>query len=71
MDTPKDILTRAARHRRSGPFPGPVRPAPAPHAIDEPPPEGRAVPKPAGHTLYRELMRSHDRMGTRHLNGPG
>ena len=30
------------------------------------------VPRPAGrHALFRQLMRSHDRMGTRHLRRDG
>lgn len=32
------------------------------------PMEYRIVPQPiGGHSIYRELMRSHDRMGTRHI----
>ncbi len=35
-----------------------------PRRIDAPPPAPR---RPAGHGLYSQVMRSHDRMGTRHL----
>ena len=46
----------------SGPVPTP--PAPAPAA----PPAGMTTARPAGsHALYSQIMRSHDRMGTRHL----
>ena len=32
------------------------------------PMECRIAPQPiGGHSIYRELMRSHDRMGTRHI----
>lgn len=35
---------------------------------EETPMEYRIAPQPmGGHNIYRELMRSHDRMGTRHL----
>lgn len=80
MNTPKEILTRAVRQRKRRAPAAPIRQkaAPQPAAIApqspaDPPPESRAAaPKPAGsHALYRELMRSHDRMGTRHLSDPG
>lgn len=33
-----------------------------------PPMEYRIAPRPiGGHSIYRNLMRSHDRMGTRHI----
>ena len=38
--------------------------------IPEAPPRGmepRPTPPGGGHALYRELMKSHDRVGTRHL----
>lgn len=47
--------------------------APQPSAIPANPPrpapavQPAPVPRPAGHALYSELMRSHDRMGTQHL----
>ena len=41
---------------------------PQPAVADEPPGSPPAPPRPVrGHTLYSQLMRSHDRMGTRHL----
>ena len=57
----------------------PVPPAPTAQAgAPTPEPAAQPAPRPAsGHTLYRQLMRSHDRMGTRHLSqqepgrGPG
>ena len=61
----------------------PRTPAPAPVAPVASPPQGTStspvaptppvapvqpVPRPVGgHALYSELMRSHDRMGTRHI----
>lgn len=64
------------------PAPAPADPgiaAPAARNADPPgaqalPKEGAAqaaAPRPAGgHGLYSQLMRSHDRMGTRHLTAP-
>ena len=59
------------------PAPAPVAPtasqaAPGPQAApvrqNAPAPNASPVPRPAGgHALYSELMRSHDRMGTRHV----
>ena len=61
----------------------PVAPAPAPMSatptpVPSPMPASRPAPGPAparqvaprpagGHALYSQVMRSHDRMGTRHL----
>ena len=58
--------------------PAPAPAAPAPQAAQSAPiPQNpqipsnapaRPVPRPVvGHALYSELMRSHDRMGTRHI----
>ena len=45
-------------------------PAQAPSGPDAAPLQRVAVPQPiGGHGLYRELMRSHDRVHTRHLEG--
>lgn len=60
----------AAPARQVAPAPASI-PAPTPSA----PPPREATPTPAappaqrhtGHALYRQVMRSHDRMGTRHL----
>ena len=50
------------------PDPPAARTPQAPPAPSVPPLQ--PVPRPVGgHALYRELMRSHDRMGTRHLKG--
>lgn len=81
MNDPREILNRIERRRRH--LPGPVAPrtpAPAPAAPapqnaqipqNPPNPQGapaQPVPRPVGgHALYSELMRSHDRMGTRHI----
>lgn len=47
--------------------PSTVIPNPVPTPTQAPvQPSARPV---AGHALYSELMRSHDRMGTRHLKG--
>ena len=77
MNNPREILNRAVRARRNHAPAAPARPAPAPQPAvpapqppAKPPVEGRAEPRSGGHALYRELMRSHDRMGTRHLNRP-
>jgi len=42
-------------------------------APSRPTADGRraAPPSASGHALYSELMRSHDRMGTRHLSRNG
>lgn len=46
-------------------------PSPQPAPISPPAPPVQPAPSPSrptpGHALYSELMRSHDRMGTRHL----
>ncbi|MBQ8110171.1 MAG: hypothetical protein IJ124_08445 [Clostridia bacterium] len=55
---------------RSAPSPVPRDPVQPP---EDAPQEGVRAPAPAvsrparGHALYSEVMRSHDRMGTRHL----
>lgn len=49
----------------TSPAPAPVAPVqPNPPSADQP--AARPIPH-SGHALYSELMRSHDRMGTRHL----
>ena len=64
------------RQGRAGvaPAPTPLLAAPATPAPEAPPtpepaaPTPRTAPRPAGgHALYSQIMRSHDRMGTRHL----
>ena len=73
MTHPREILSRARRRRTdTQPVPQPPSPAPAPTAptaVTAPTEPVRPAPQPAagGHALYRQLMRSHDRMGTRHL----
>lgn len=65
-----------ARRDQSAPAPAPApipaadRPAPAPAPSPVTPPAPAPAPTPAptrGHALYTQLMRSHDRMGTRHV----
>ena len=83
MNDPREIMKRIERRRRHlpgsdaprTPAPTPVAPAPVPQNPTAPPspaipqnPPAQPVPRPVGgHALYSELMRSHDRMGTRHL----
>ena len=86
MNEPMEIMHRIRLRRahapdrpRSPAHPAPTVPAPAPAApaaqTPHPdPPEAPARPvsrRPGGHGLYSQVMRSHDRMGTRHLNRPG
>ncbi|MDO4867119.1 MAG: hypothetical protein Q4C10_11245 [Clostridia bacterium] len=59
----------------TAPAPFPARETPAAHSEPQADAPGlgearpRMVPRPVGgHALYSELMRSHDRMGTRHLS---
>ena len=82
MNGPRDYLNKARAMRKppAAPQPAPVPLTPAPVApaptmltpTPEPAPNARTrrvVPQPVGgHAIYRELMRSHDRMGTRHLD---
>lgn len=71
MNRPSELLLRAKRQRRPHIAPAAQPPAPAPVApvapVEPESAERHAAPQPAGHALYRELMRSHDRMGTRHV----
>ena len=83
MSHPREILNRVRRQRIRRDMTGaPVVPAPtapasptqsaapvAPVAPVAPAPRvSQPVPRPVGgHALYSEVMRSHDRMGTRHL----
>ena len=81
MDHPSQLFRRIRRFRARPdlprrapevPAPAPIRipdaPAPAPiRAPEAPPPEAAPAAPPRGHALYSQVMRSHDRMGTRHL----
>ena len=82
METPREILRRAGERRRPAAGAGPVRiasaaPRPAPVAPQpasvKPLPEQQervVVPQPIrANSVYRQLMRSHDRMHTQHLQG--
>ena len=78
MNNPRELLNRARRKRPSSapprppvPAADPTQPSPTPEPAPVPP-ERRVAPQPiGGHALYRALMRSHDRMGTRHLDRRG
>ncbi len=62
MDGPRDLLRRAANSRR--------RASAAPEAAVPTATEPVALPRAAvheGHATYTALMRSHDRLRTRHL----
>lgn len=80
MDHPSQLLRRVRQRRTrpapqandgAPPAPAPVAPAPAqPGASPEPmiePAVPRAVRRAGSHALYSEVMKRHDRMGTRHL----
>ena len=77
-----DRIRRQQAHRPSSPrdsrapAPAPAQPTAAPAAPrdlstpphpDAPTPPAPATRRPTGHGLYSQVMRSHDRMGTRHL----
>ena len=64
--------------RTPAPAPIPTAPVPPPQPMPQPVAQTASVsqtapvPRPGGgHALYSELMRSHDRMGTRHLDRRG
>ncbi len=58
--------------RTPAPAPIPAAPIPPPQPMPQPVAQTAPVPRPGGgHALYSELMRSHDRMGTRHVKRPG
>lgn len=79
MDQPSQIIRRIRRRQaRSScsrqpcaprvPAPSPAQP-PAREPV-KPSPAPEETPRGArGHALYSQLMRNHDRMGTRHLKG--
>ena len=81
METPREILRRAGERRgaaastvppRTAPVsPSPVAPQPVmPAAAQAEQSERVAVPQPIrSNSVYRQLMRSHDRMHTQHLQG--
>ena len=60
MPSPRQLLRRCAEYARTQPFRDALSPAP---------PEAEEMGKPtmgnSAHGLYRELMRSHDRMRRR------
>ena len=71
MDHPAQLLSRA-RQRRTPPSPAPApTPAPAPVAPAQAPAPAPAVPsavrRSGSHALYSEVMKRHDRLGTRHV----
>ena len=78
MSHPAQLLKRA-RQRRTPPANADMpAPAPAPVASAPPEPAAQTTPSPApavpsavrrggSHALYSEVMKRHDRAGTRHL----
>lgn len=81
METPREILRRAGERRspsasavrpRTAPIsPAPVAPQPVMSASAQTEQSERVVvPQPIrANSVYRQLMRSHDRMHTQHLQG--
>ena len=78
MSNPNEIMRRIQRRQQAQPeparaftpAPAPIRAAPAPQRPPTAPqPDARPAEnaRPAGHTLYSQLMRSHDRVRTKHL----
>ena len=76
MDSPSAIMRRIRRlksipaapdRRYAPPTPAPTAAAPPPEPDPPAPPAQAPAPHPGHHALYSALMRSHDRMGTRHL----
>ena len=64
MENPGEMLRRARQNKRK-PAVKPVRETAVPekeHSV--------RIPH-SGHSGYSALMRSHDRMGTRHIGGKG
>ena len=61
MTGPRELLRKAAANRREGETRIEAREAPAPNRTEVQP----------HHANYTALMRSHDRMRTRHLPGNG
>ena len=75
METPREILRRAGERRRPEAGMTPPRVAPSPIAQQPTAPMAAqparvAAPQPIrANSVYRQLMRSHDRMHTQHLQG--
>ena len=77
MNEPSQIFDRIRRQRahalrpRGSQLPPVPAPTPAPAMEASPAPADPAAQPPVrpagGHALFSQVMRSHDRMGTRHL----
>ena len=63
MATPRELTRRAAQNR--------ARMKPREPAVSAPQPAQSAQPRPFGHANYSALMRSHDRLRTRHITSQG
>lgn len=64
---PTTASTSASSMPIPSPTPAPAMPASLPAPMPAPAPIQPPVRPAPGHALYSELMRSHDRMGTRHI----
>lgn len=64
METPASLVHRAALSRRQGTLPPPAQTPPPRQAVQAPAPVSR---QKSGHASYTALMRSHDRVSTRHI----
>ena len=65
MATPSQLIRRAEENRRIKKRKGSFSAMPTREAEPLPP------PMPTSHANYTKLMRSHDRMGSRHLSRSG
>ena len=63
MENPAKLLRRAQQNRRAPA----IRPAAAREEVQTPP----SPPHQSSHASYSALMRSHDRVHTRHIGGQG
>lgn len=64
MENPGAILQRAQQNRRHN--------TPPPQSVQQPEPTHKpALAYKSGHANYNALMRSHDRMNSRHISPQG
>lgn len=64
MENPAKLVSKARQNRRRKANLSAQPAAPAQHEAKRAP-----VPLPDGHANYSALMRSHDRMNSRHISG--